>query len=375
MRHLSVHAPLLEYEDQAGQLLEAARSGEAEALEYFRLYLPRFRRPDFAWLAGHVSEEQLRVEPFTDGDARMAVARFHDFFDWPSLGQWVRAMEARDPAVYPFECAVEAVIEGDAAALRRLLGDNPGLVEARSSRVAPFDPPHHEAALLHYVAANGVEGYRQHTPANALEIATILLDAGADPNALASMYGGRCSALSLLVSSAHPAKAGVQVALTELLIDRGASLEPLGEGNWTSPLLTALVFGYADTAEAMARRGASIRSLAEAAGLGRIEEARARLDSASPGDRHRALAIAAQLGRSAIVEMLLDAGEDPNRFNPAGFHAHSTPLHQAALAGHVETVRVLVERGARIDIADKIWHGTPRGWARHSGRTEVEPYL
>lgn len=189
------------------------------------------------------------------------------------------------------------------------------------------------------------------------------------------MYGGRCSVLSLLVSSAPPANAGVQVALTELLIDHGAGLEPLGEGSWTSPLLTALVFGYADTAEAMVRKGAAVRSLAEAAGLGRIEETRARLDSAVPEDRHRALAIAAQLGRHAIVEMLLDAGVDPNRFNPAGFHAHSTPLHQAALAGHVETVRVLVERGARTDVEDRIWKSTPLGWARHGGSSEAERLL
>lgn len=135
------------------------------------------------------TEEQMRAEPFTNADARIAVARFHDFLDWPSLAEWVRAIEARDPAVYPFECAVEAVIDGDAAALRRLLGENPGLAEARSSRITPFDPPRHEAALLHYLAANGVEGYRQRTPANAVEIAAILLDAGATRT-----RGPRCTA-------------------------------------------------------------------------------------------------------------------------------------------------------------------------------------
>jgi ankyrin repeat protein len=73
--------------------------------------------------------------------------------------------------------------------------------------------------------------------------------------------------------------------------------------------------------------------------------------------------------------MLLDAGEDPRRYNPVGCHSHSTPLHQAALAGHFELVRLLVERGARIDIEDTLWHGTPAGWAHHEGRTEIEAYL
>jgi hypothetical protein len=33
---------------------------------------------------------------------------------------------------------------------------------------------------LHYIGANGVEGERQKTPANAVEVARILLDAGAE---------------------------------------------------------------------------------------------------------------------------------------------------------------------------------------------------
>jgi ankyrin repeat protein len=72
---------------------------------------------------------------------------------------------------------------------------------------------------------------------------------------------------------------------------------------------------------------------------------------------------------------LLDAGENPNRYNPSGAHSHSTPLHQAALGGHNEIVRLLVERGARLDLKDVLWQGTPADWAQHEGRTEVEAYL
>jgi hypothetical protein len=36
---------------------------------------------------------------------------------------------------------------------------------------------------LHYVAANGVEGYRQKTPKNAVKVAEILLNAGAEVGA------------------------------------------------------------------------------------------------------------------------------------------------------------------------------------------------
>ena len=50
------------------------------------------------------------------------------------------------------------------------------------------------------------------------EAARLLLEAGADPNALAEMYDAECTTLSMLVSSSHPAEAGVQGALAELLL-------------------------------------------------------------------------------------------------------------------------------------------------------------
>jgi ankyrin repeat protein len=73
--------------------------------------------------------------------------------------------------------------------------------------------------------------------------------------------------------------------------------------------------------------------------------------------------------------MLLDAGEDPNRYNPKANHGHSTPLHQAALAGHEEVVRLLVARGARLDIKDTIYESTPLGWALYAGREHIVEYL
>ena len=73
--------------------------------------------------------------------------------------------------------------------------------------------------------------------------------------------------------------------------------------------------------------------------------------------------------------MLVDAGEDPNRYNPEGAHSHSTPMHQAALAGHAGVVRLLVERGARRDMRDILYRGTPLDWARHGGRSEIASYL
>ena len=81
----------------------------------------------------------------------------------------------------------------------------------------------------------------------------------------------------------------------------------------------------------------------------------------------RPLPVAPFRRHAEIIRLLLDAGEDPNRYNPDSNHPHATPLHQAVLGGHEAVVRLLVERGARLDIRDTIWHGTPLGWAVHGG--------
>jgi ankyrin repeat protein len=50
-----------------------------------------------------------------------------------------------------------------------------------------------------------------------------------------------------------------------------------------------------------------------------------------------------------------------------------TPLHQAVLTGNEAVVRLLIERGARLDTRDTVWQGTPLGWARYGGgKSQVE---
>ena len=372
---LNFLAPLTEYLRQADALLTNWRAGDQAALNFFHDHHPRFRREDVAWLPQSLSEQQMRGEEFTLEDAQLAVARACAFLDWQSLEAWVSAIESRDPAVYPFEAAVEAVVNGEIGALRRLLRENPALVNERSTRRAPFDPPVHRCTLLHYIAANGVEGQRQMTPYNAVEIAKLLLDAGADPNALADLYGGECTTLSLLVSSSHPAQAKLQGKLAELLIDRGAALEPHGSGNWTNPLMTALIFGFGATAEVLVRKGAPIDTLAAAAGLGRTEQAIALLPTSTEEDRNRAMALATQFGHVEVVRALLSAGVDPNRYNPEGMHSHATPLHQAALAGHLAVVQILIEHGAKLDVKDTIYNANPLDWALHADQQDVATFL
>ena len=351
-------ATLAEYERQAKALHEALETGDHDAGWRFKWVHPRFR--------GKVLDDVLQAIPTLGlDDARLVIAQDYHFTTWTDLEDFTRKA-ADNPEVRRFETAVEAVVDGNLESLRRMLSEHPELIRARSVR-------RHRATLLHYIGANGVENVRQRTPDNAVAVARLLLDAGAEPDALAGMYDNLCTTMSMLVSSTHPAEKGLQAPLAELLLDYGAALEGPGS-EWQSTLMAALTFGYLDTARAMHRRGATLY-LNSAAGLGLAHEVKRLRPGASPDVRHSALALAAQHGHTEIVRILLDAGEDPNRYNPEGHHSHSTPLHQAIWAEHLDVVRLLVERGARLDIRDKVYQGTPLGWAEYGGKTRIAEYL
>src|SRR4030095_11282441 len=178
--HLPFDASMDSYSRQAEALMKGWRAGDKHAIEIVHQNLPRFLDDKIPWLPKQIPESELLASPFDLADAKLALARWYSFADWSQLEQWVGAVSVDGSAVRRVESAVEAVVSGDALTLERLLRDDPDLVRARSTRVTPHDPPMHRATLLHYVGANGVEGYRQRTPPNAVEIATMLLRAGAE---------------------------------------------------------------------------------------------------------------------------------------------------------------------------------------------------
>jgi hypothetical protein len=211
--------------------------------------------------------------------------------------------------------------------------------------------------LIEFIAENPI---RHGTlPPNIVAVVKIILDAGAEQAAMDETLG-------LVCSGRVPRECRVQLPLIELLCNHGADPD--------AALQPALGHGEFEAVEALLLHGAKL-DLPAAAALGRTEEFKHLLPRACSDDRHRALALASQFGHIEIVKLLLNAGEDPNRYNPVGFHSHSTPLHQTALAGHDQLVRLLVERGARLDMKDILWKGTPADWAAHAGRTELEAWL
>src|SRR5436190_5710099 len=317
-RELPSRPNLAQYRKQAKELFRACKAGDPEALRRFREHHPPLRKevsladaqfviarehgfeswPRFAksiqpadvWklaedavVAGDVAtlerllrdHEDLRrraaqsswsgglAPDYAAPDARSIIARNHQFESWEQYAAFAEVVKDRRSPAGRFEAAVDAIVAGDVATLQRLLRADPELIHARSLRK-------HRSTLFHYVGANGVEGFRQRTPKNAAHVAEVLLDAGAEIDAVAGMYGGSTT-LELVATSIHPVLAGVQNALMEFLLERGASLRAGKTGDARSDLINAcLANGRLQAAEFLARRAEGL-DLEAAAGVGRLD--------------------------------------------------------------------------------------------------------
>jgi len=284
--------------------------------------------------------------------AQFQIAREHGFASWPKFAKHVDALARARSPISRFERAVDAIVAGDAAALARLLREDPKLVRARSTR-------DHNSTLLHYVSANGVEDFRQKTPKNIVAIARMLLDAGADVDAESEAYGGHSTALNLAATSVHPAVAGVQNDLLQLLLDRGARIDG-------GDVVSALRNGRGPAAEYLAGRGARL-DLEGAAGVGRLDVVKtffnadgALTPAATPQQMADGFTWACGYGKTAVVEFLLQRGMDVG----AKLQNHGqTGLHGAATGGYVDTVELLLKWRAPLDARDDSFDATPLGWA------------
>lgn len=245
-------------------------------------------------------------------------------------------------------------------------------------------------------------------------LARLLLDAGADPNDSQTMYncGPGCPPpyddvhLELLLeyglgrgdggpwhermTTAHPtpqqlledelvfaSMAGL-VHRVELVLAQGTDPEGVGTrhpgfGGERAYELAA-VQGHAEIAELLRARGAApldeIHEVYATAMRGELPEVDAEL-AARAVARNRHLPVrAAEIGRTVAMEPLQRLGYDLNRM-PGG----AAPIHRAALNGHLDTVRKLVELGADPELRDPNYHGNALGWAEHNHQDAVADYL
>lgn len=303
-------------------------------------------------------------------DAQLVIAQSHGFQNWTGFIRHINGVNVKNSRTARFEAAADAIVEGDIKTLNRLLQQEPALVRARSSR-------EHRATLLHYVSANGVEGYRQKTPRNIVKVAKLLLDAGAEVDTEADVYGGGATTLGLAATSVHPYLTGVQNELMQILLDYGAEIDHrTSGGNQDNAVRACLANGRGDAAAYLAERGARL-TLATAAGVGKldvVEQYFARNGKAkrkiSEKELQSAFRLACLYGRTEVVKFLLQQGIDLSSFDRTG----QTALHSAAIGGQLEVVKLLLEFKPPLEIKN-MYGGTVLGqtlWsAAHGGNTKT----
>jgi peptide-methionine (S)-S-oxide reductase len=259
----------------------------------------------------------------------------------------------RDPS---FRNAVSAVQAGDLAALERIVDDEPRLLHERIRepscyRDAPREQYFLDPQLLWFVANNPI--LVDIMPANIVEVTCALLVRGAD---------GRDVTLGLVMTSATAREQGHQIPLMETLLAAGAVATQ-------ESIDSALAHRELEAVRALDQP----LTASTAAAFGRTDELAGLLTGATPAEAQMALTLAVVNNRVAAARVALDAGADVNAFSPV--HGHSVVLHQATLHDDVGLLELLVARGARLDVRDALWHGTPHDWAMHEHKSNAARYL
>jgi ankyrin repeat protein len=303
-------------------------------------------------------------------DAQIVIARSHGFESWTKFTKHLNQLSQKRSLVAKFEAAADAICNGDIKTVKRILREEPQLIHARSTR-------EHKATLLHYVSANGVEGYRQKTPKNIVAIAKVLLNAGAEVDAEADVYGGGATTLGLVATSVHPFRANVQNPLMQILLDHGADIDHVtSAGNRQHAVKGALANGRGEAAAYLADRGART-DLEDAAGVGRLDFVKGFFNAdgslkrkTSRRQLQSALKLACTWGHLDVVEFLLDKGVDLSGRQGDG----QSPMHCAAIGGALEVIKFLLKHNAPLEVRN-IYGGTVLGQTLWSAAHGGDPKL
>jgi ankyrin repeat protein len=282
-----------------------------------------------------------------------------------------------------FDPAIVAIETGNLERFRELVTQDSTLATSRSSKSHP--------TLLQCLVLSAKDAPHR------IEMAKVLINAGAELDGPL----GACGSCD-------------NVEVAKLLLDSGAAIN--GNGGW-SPLEEALYWNSRGMIQLLLERGASIRNLRTAAGLGRTDLiegffnpdgslkaeagpinwpwgdlnviANSNFDAAGkqklsrrfsswPNDRqslvNNAFVYACMHGQMEAVKLLLDKGAQVNTI-PGGFDYAGTGLHYAAYTGHRAMVEFLLAHGADPTIKDEKVTATPAGWADAGHHPEIRDYL
>lgn len=193
--------------------------------------------------------------------------------------------------------------------------DNPPIFDAIRNGDIAVVKAHLMKADLESRGARGTTPLMYAAAFGNLETLRALLDAGADVNARNDLQ-----ASALLWAACQPEKA-------RLLLERGAEVNIQSKQGRTPLMVAATCPGNAETVRLILSKDADVK--------------------ARPRGGASALYLAARTGELATVKLLLSHGADPNAPDVGG----RTSLYMATEGRNPEVIRLLLEHGAKVNIA------------------------
>ncbi|WP_304106324.1 ankyrin repeat domain-containing protein [Mycolicibacterium bacteremicum] len=379
--------------DDARSLQRAVAAADPAALDAIRTHHPR---PDIA----------LRGQRFALHDAQLAVARRYGFSGWPALVHYLETAAdlsadpsrfdetAADPADRFCALACLRYDETDAPPRWHTAREmQPTLTDAHIWAVAAAADPDRLAALLRIdpalaAAPGGPFGwtpllyltYSRVPQTDSLAAATLLLQAGADPNA-GYLWRGMSTPFTVLTGvfgegeqgprrqPRHPAADG----LATLLLRHGA--HPVDQQTLYNRMFRPddshlrLLFdhGLADAGPSPweHRLGAAMET--------RAQMWHRQVDWAAEHGFTERLALLARHGidTARVAPVVVGLPDDPDQRDADG----ATALHHAAWSGDLALIRRLLDAGADRTLRDTRFDATPQGWAEYAYQSEAAQLL
>jgi ankyrin repeat protein len=270
-----------------------------------------------------------------------------------------------------FQQAVLAMDAGDVNQLKQMLQDNPELASERLRSPGSWltnqignalDTFFKDPYLLWFVSEDAVRN--KSLPSNIATIAAIIIEKAKTEKA-ECLQEQLDYAIRLVAWSWVARECGVQIDLLDVMIDAGASTDGVSDD--------ALVNGNFAAAEHLIKRGAKL-TLPTALCLGRWNEADLLASIAIDKQKQFSLVLAALNGKAEAVTKLIRYGVNINEPSEH-LYSHATALHHAVWSGSLDTVKLLVDAGAKLDTKDTIYDGTPLDWAEYAKKDEIAIFL
>ena len=179
----------------ANNLFDHFKKGDPRAIKILENFRPGFHQKSVS----EIPNAGLGLD-----DCQLAIAIEYGYSDWEN------ALSESDQSFDKnFEKAIDFLVTGNKSALQNLIQQQPEILQQHS----PF---WHSAGLIHYIGSNGVEVWRQSVPDNIVEITSMIIELGADPQMPNNIYGGS-NLVNLIETSSHPHEAGVASPLIQLI--------------------------------------------------------------------------------------------------------------------------------------------------------------